>query len=367
MRARLAAVALGACVAFGALDGATAYAQVTAPIEAAREVMESGDSARAREMFTALTHSASLREAATAVYYLAVMADEEMNFAAAVAGYRDFLARDPGSRFAARAQARVDDLMAHSEGGFAPLVTLERVRRDEQAASSLAGLRALDRAIAGFPPGNVRAEARLLVGEGYLSRVQRPADAARVLHDLAGDPSGSQELRALAAERLVEARAQLGQEVAAAQEVTALRADPEVQHDAAVLARRAVLRRASWTLLALTLLAGVTAVARAALAKRMGDVLRAWRRPLPLVQLGFLTLGGGTLAKLYDEHEMSPFLVLGGGALAVYLSASAWNVTGHDHPAARAWRGLVCLLAVLAVSFLAMDTLDPMMLEGISL
>jgi hypothetical protein len=350
-----------------ALSASVAHAQITPALEAARDAMEAGEADRARAMFTALTRSASLREAATAVYYLAVMADEGLEFRRALAGYQDFIARDPGSRFAARAQARVDDLLHHAEGNFAPLVALERVRRNEQSANSLAGIQRLDREMATFPAGAVRAEAQLLVGEAYLNRLQRPRDAARVLHILAGDTSAAQEVRSLAAERLVQARTLMGEERVAAQEITALRVDPEVQRDAEVLARRSLLRDIAWATLAVTAAAGVTSLVRAARAKRMHEVLRVWKRPLPLAQIAVLTLGGGALAKAYDEHEVSPFLLLGAGALAVYLAATAWNVVGSNRVALRVGRALVCMLAALAVSFLTMHTLDTMMLEGINL
>ncbi|MDB4931298.1 MAG: hypothetical protein JWM10_3782, partial [Myxococcaceae bacterium] len=94
---------------------------------------------------------------------------------------------------------------------------------------------------------------------------------------------------------------------------------------------------------------------------------RRWRRPMPLVQLAVLTAGGAAMAKAADDHEVSPFAVLGGGALAVYLAAVALNVVGGGAPGARAARAAVCAMAVLAVAYLAMLKLDPMMLEGIGL
>lgn len=361
---RLVGPIAAVCVTLWAGD---ACAQFGPRIEAARDAMEAGETERARAMFTELTRSQSLREAATAVFYLAEMADDEMAFPRALAGYRDFLARDPGSRFAARAQARVEDLEHHAEGDFAPLTALERVRRDPSLANSLAGIQHLDRELERFPPGPVRAEARQLVGEAYLSRLQRPRDAARVLHALANDASATEDVRSLAAERLVQARALMGEEVSAAREVSTMRIDPEVQRDARVLARRSILRRASWVTLSLTAVMALLSLARMGRARRLGEVFRAWRRPLPLAQLTLLTLGGGGLAKMFDEHEMSPFLVLGAGSLGVYLAAAAWSVAGSAHPAAKVGRAFVCFTAALAVAFLAMDTLDPMMLEGINL
>ena len=88
---------------------------------------------------------------------------------------------------------------------------------------------------------------------------------------------------------------------------------------------------------------------------------------MPLVQLAVLTAGGAALAKAADDHEVSPFVVLGGGAFAVYLVAVALNVVGGAGAAARAARAAVCAMAVLGVAYLAMLGLDPMMLEGIGL
>jgi hypothetical protein len=295
------------------------------------------------------------------------MADEALEFQSALDGYSAFVTRDPGSRFAARAQARIEDLRAHSEGGFAPLVMLERVRRDDQTANSLVGITALDRAIERFPPGSVRAEAKLLVGEAYLNRLNRPRDAVRVLRSLAEDSAATQDMRSLAAERLIDASGMVGEERVAAQEIVTLRVDPEVKQNAVVHARRSVLRRGSWFLVATMAFATLVSVVTASMQQRLKSVLRTWLRPLPLIQLAMLTLGGGALGRLYDDHEMGPFYALAGGGVAVYLGASAWSVVGSQKISARIGRAMVCFFAALAVSFLAMDSIDPMMLEGINL
>ena len=70
---------------------------------------------------------------------------------------------------------------------------------------------------------------------------------------------------------------------------------------------------------------------------------------------------------MYDEHDVKPFVALGAGVAAVYLVASAWSVAMRDRRWARGVGGALCFAAALAVSFLAMDALDVMMLEGISL
>lgn len=344
-------------------------AQLTPRVQAARDAFEAGDHDRAVSELTEAARSDNRREAATAVYFLAVIADEDLDFQRALDGYRDFVSRDPSSRFAARALARIDDLASHAEGAFEPLRRLETVRKDPALANDPAAIAALERAADAFPPGLVRAEARMLVGEAYLNRerLNRPRDAVRVFRVLAQDPGAPQDTRSLAARRLIEAREVLGEEVAGEQDVQRLAVDTDVKHDAAVLARRSVLRKVSWAVAALTGVAGALALSRAAAQGLWPRVVRAWKRPVPIAQLALLTLGGGALARAYDEHEISPFVSLGAGALAVYLVATALSVVGGASPLRRAARGALCLLAVLAASFLTMDSFDPMMLEGINL
>ncbi len=360
MRARALAVALW-------LTGATAWAQSPARIEAGRAAVEAGDVVRARAAFTAALRQGDAAEAALGEYYLAQMDDEALDFPAALAGYRRFVARDPGSRFASRALARIDDLAAHGEGGFAPLVALERVRRSPALSDDPRALEALDRESRAWPDGRVRAEAWMLVGEAYAGRMRRQREAAEVFLRLAGDTGSPAALRELAATRLVEARAALGESTVAERELAGVAVPDEVRAEATLLARRVRLRRSAIAVLALVAAAGLAAMAMAWRRGQLGEVWRRWRRPMPLVQLAVLTVGGGAMAKVADEHDVSPFAVLGGGALAVYLVAVALNVVGGAGGGARAARATVTAMAVLAVSYLAMLGLDPMMLEGIGL
>lgn len=352
-----------------ALYAAPAHAQWTERLSAAREAMELGDAGAARAELTAIAAQAEEpRDRATARYFLAVIDDEASRFAEALAGYRAFVTADPGSRYAGRAQARADDLAAHAEGGFAPLAALERVRRSPTLPSDPAALERLEREARGWPAGLVRAEARHMIAEGYASRLQRPTDAARVYRDLARDPSTPQTLRDLAAQKLVELGVTLGTEERVAREVGAVAAvDPEVRALAAVHVRRQRLRRGAIGALSLTALLGAAALIRAARSGRVGEVLRAWRRPLPLAHLALLSLGGAGLAHLSDGHEGAPFFALGAGTLGVYLAVTAAAVMGSTRWPARIARAALGLLAVLAVSFLAMERLDVMMLEGINL
>ncbi|MBK6528246.1 MAG: hypothetical protein IPF99_01240 [Deltaproteobacteria bacterium] len=346
---------------------ATALGQSPARIEAGRSALEAGDLPRARAAFTEAVGRGDPTEAALGEYHLAHMADEALDFPAALAGYRRFVARDPGSRYASRALARIDDLQAHSEGGFAPLVALERVRRSTALSDDPGALEALDRESRSWPAGTVRAEAWMLVAEAFAGRMQRQRAAADVFLRLAEDEGAPAGLRELAATRLVELRGVLGDPARAERELSGVQVPDEVRAEAAVLSRRLRLRQAALTVLALVALSGAAALALAKQRGQLGELWRRWRRPMPLVQLAVLTAGGGAMAKMADDHEVMPFAVLGAGALGVYLVAVALNVVGGPGGSARAARAAVCAMAVLAVSYLAMLGLDPMMLEGIGL
>ncbi len=344
-----------------------AQGQITPRIAAGREALERGDLAGAERDFIVARGSGDAVEMSLAGYFLAVVADERLRFGDALVGYRAFVERDPGSRWASRALSRIEALEQHREGDFAPLAQLERVRRTPGLDRDPAAITGLDRAARGFPPGRVRAEARLLVGEAYLERMGRPRDGARVFMELANDPGAPRTMRDLAADRAVEARQRLGEESQAVDEVSRAAVDPEVLAKARVLARRARLGRAATVWLAALGVLGVSAVLRAWRLGRLARVLRAWARVTPLAQLALLTVGGALLAWKTDNHDPWPFLALGGGSLGVYLVATAWNVVGSERASLRALRAGCCGVGVLAVAMVVMRSLDPRMLEGIGL
>lgn len=346
-----------------------AAAQGSPALEAGRAALDARQYDVAAGHFQRATQSADPGEAALGGFYLAVVADERMDFAAALAGYRAFVAHDPGSRWAARALARIEDLEAHAEGDFVPLVALERVRRDPALARDAAAIAALERAADGFPPGRVRSEARMLVGEAWLDRLNRPRDALRVFLALARDPAAPQGERDLAGERALAARMQLGEETRAESELRHSHAGGGVVDMARTLGRRRRIAYGAEVLLVGLALVGVASVARALRRGQGRALVRVWLRPMQLVQLGMLTLGGALLARRTDDHDPGPFLLLALGALALYLTATAWNLTAPPDASrtARALRAALCALGVLAVAFLAMFTQDPMMLEGIGL
>ncbi|MEZ4410505.1 MAG: hypothetical protein R3A52_29095 [Polyangiales bacterium] len=344
-----------------------ARAQYTPRIAEGHAALEAGDTARARAVFTGALDGGDPSEASLAGYFLAQVADAELDFATALEGYRAFVARDPGSRYAGRATARVEDLAAHAEGGFAPLRALERVRRSTTLSNDLTALRALGREAEGWPAGPTRVEARLLVAEAMAGRLHREREAVALLRAVVRDPASTQDQRDLAAGKLVTARALLGEQSDVEDDLARATIDEGVRADARTLARRARLSQGAKVLLGALALVGAVVLQAAWRRGQMREVMRAWRRPLPLAQIAMLSLGGAALAKMSDGHEGGPVYALGIGALGVYLVASAWGVVGAERASARAFRAACCMVGVLAVSFLVMEALDPMMLDGVSL
>ncbi len=351
----------------GGLWAAGVHAQTTELTRAGRAAQDAGDLARAGVLYRAAAQSADVREAAEGEYFLGALADDGLDFRTALTAYRASVARDPSSRYAARAVARIDDLNDHAEGNFGPLVALEAVRRNARRANDPRAIATLDREIQDFPPGRVRAEARLLVADAYFGRLDRPRDAAREFLALAGDSAATADLRDLAAERLVQARGKLSEESLAVRELTAIHANPDVLHTARVMARRVVLRHIAQVITAVMAVVGAVSLVRVVLGGKLRRMLNAWLRPLPLAHLAMLTVGGAVLARTYDGHEGTPFYALGSGALGVYFLATAWSLVGSVRPRARVGRALLCCAAVLSVAYLTMELIDPMMLEGINL
>src|SRR5260370_22411513 len=83
--------------------------------------------------------------------------------------------------------------------------SLERIRNDPALSNDPATIEALARQAESSPADNVRGEARMLVAEAWLRRMNRPEDAIGELRTVADDPTSDALTAQLAARELVNA------------------------------------------------------------------------------------------------------------------------------------------------------------------
>jgi hypothetical protein len=308
---------------------------------------------------------------AEARWLLGKIDEDEGAFARALDEDAACVAAAPNSRWAQRASDRIDWLRARSEGDFAPLARLERVRRDPALSSDPAAVAELARDADAFPPGTVRVEARMLVAEAWLGRLHRPEDALAQLRKVRDDPKADPLTARLAERELVDALVAEGRldEAAAEARARANRLDPRFVRQTVRLVRRRSLR---WT--AVGALAGFVGLAGLALARAtrrgaIGAAGRAVRSIAPIAVAFALYVGcaGGELASQYESGNSSPFIALAAAVLPILLLARAWGAVGSAGRAARAGRSLLCAATVVAAAFVLLDAMNPAYLEGFGL
>lgn len=299
-------------------------------------------------------------------------ADEEAgDFARALGEDRAAAAAAPDSRAGALAAARAAWLQHRSEGAFAPLARLERVRRNPALADDAAALEALARAADAFPPGPVRSEARFVVADAWLGRLRRPDDAVALLRSIADDAYADADVARLAEHRIVATWLDDGRVRDAAREAEAHAG--LVDAPLAARVRRLLRRRfargaacAAIALLALTAgLAWIGAARRRALPQAARAVVGA--APAALGVGAYAAGVGGVLATMYDGGRGAPFVALGAAVVPLVLVARAWSAVGSNARAARLARAAVCGAATIAAGFLVLEGLDPTYLEGFGL
>jgi hypothetical protein len=314
------------------------------------------------------------RESATAdetLFTLAQQDERDLELSRALVLLEAALAAAPMGRNAGRAAARIEHLKTHAEGDFAPLIRLERVRRDPILANDGAAIDSLVRDAAEFPPGLVRVEARMLAAEAYLGRLHRRADGLVLLASVVDDPHADPMMARQAAREIVETHAQAGELEEATRDARALRARlaPAFVISIERLARRRVLHIAALfdlaMLGALLALALVRAVRRAALPRVRRALVRS--TPLAIAFAAYVAIGGGLLASSYEAGNAVPFFALGAAALPLAIAARAWGAAGSSAPWARAGRAMMCASAALAVAFVLLERIDAAYLEGFGL
>jgi len=304
------------------------------------------------------------------LYTTAEQEEKDLSLAAALHDYEASVAADPSNRWVLRANARARWLRERSEGDFAPLVRLERVRRDPTAQRDARAVEALAHDLEAFPPGEVRVEARMFVAESYLTLLGRPIDGERELDALLDEPGvktkGDAAIRAQAASRLVDIAMARG-DVAAGKRAAARAGSGSAQLGARVAqwARRRLLERASVAVLAIFVLAGGAAAGRRLRGARV-TALGAFVAKAALICV-YLATFAAVLAGSYEGGHTMPFVMLPLAVLPIAVVARAWALAGASSKGARALRAVFGVVAVAAAAFLVLDRIDVRYLESFGL
>jgi hypothetical protein len=371
---RWALLALMVAIPAFAVTRAASASEARTAVDAANSAL-AGEPPKRDMARTALLRATTANDDPTAVaeaYFLLGELDEgDSAFPQALVDDRAAIDAAPNTRWALRASDRIEWLRARSEGEFAPLTRLEKVRRDPEASSDPATVDALARDLEAFPPGPVRVEARMLVAEAWIGRMHRPGDAIRELRVVAEDPKADPLTQRLAERELVDALVATGQidEAAAEAQAHKNRLDNRFVKQVGRLIVRRTVRWGSMAVLAAFALLALAGLVRAAMRRELGAAVRELRKLSPVAALfvAFVAVAGGVLASKYESGNAAPFLVLGAGVLPLLLVARAWSAVGSQSAAARAARGLLCGATVLAAAFTLLDWLGPQYLPGFGL
>ncbi len=305
------------------------------------------------------------------LFHAAEEDDQRRAFAKAADEYERAVKATPSAGFVPRAQARARTLRSHAEGDFAPFTALEVMRADRAAADDPQALDDLAARADGFPPGQVRGEARLLVAEAYAGRLHQPARAVPLLEKVAADPSADPLTARLALDMLVDVELDLGRLDDARDTVTrhAAIAEPSLTARVRTLVRRRALHRTSLGVLAVTFAAVAIVLARARTRGEIGAASNAIRASYKLIAgfFAYVAITGALLATFYERGTSAPFVAFGVAALPITFGARAWAAVGSPRPAARAARTLVCGASVVAAAFLVLEWIDVEYLKGFGL
>ena len=297
--------------------------------------------------------------------------DAALAFGRALAEYEEALRLDPSTASAMRAQQRAADLRARSEGAFAPLAELERVRRDPKLASDPRAIDELVRAAETFPPGLVRVEVWMLASEAFASRLDRPADAVPLWRRIVVDPHADKVVAAAAARSLVAHHLALG-DLAAAEAAVALagpHADATLASDVGRAIRRHRLHLAALGVIGLAIVLAAVAIGKAARARQLAAVIERTRTSsgLAIGYAAYVAIAGALLATGYEQGTARPFLLFGAVLVPILVVSRAWGAAGSQAAGARGLRAALCAASALGAAFLVLEHVDVAYLEGLGL
>jgi hypothetical protein len=161
-----------------------------------------------------------------AQFRLGAGAEANGDYARALAHYRACLGASGSGRLGRNARNRILWIEQRSEGGFAPLMALARLRHAPALADDPAASARLAAEAESFPPGLVRSEIRLRLAQAWLRQPMRRDEALGELRRIVSDPSAGAADVVLAERYLVEALLASGQLDAAQDEVLLHPFDP---------------------------------------------------------------------------------------------------------------------------------------------
>lgn len=275
--------------------------------------------------------------------------------ARAVAHYERAVAAAPTSRLAMRARRRLSYLQARADGGFGPLVIMQRFRARDRAARSEEATLAFERAVRRFPSGRVRVESWPLVGEAWLA-LGAPARAEAAFRAMVEEAAATDSERIAAHTGIARAVAAQRGAAAGAAHLERLGLDQTATHASlSRTARQEVGLLAAWALIASFVLL-VLATGRRELLR-----LAVLRRALSARRLAVAAYALGVppwLAHRYDASALDTFLFLAVGGAVVLALASLAGEAMRERRARGAERIAVAAVAVaahVAIGYLALD------------
>lgn len=298
---------------------------------------------------------ADVDRAARAAFALGELDERAFAYAAALAHYQAVLRLDPAHWFSATARTRAQHLSLYV-GEFAALAVLDAVRKDPRRADDAGEIDRLALAMAGLPPGRVRAEGHLFVAQAWVGRLGAPAraiepalTAARTSPD-PGIAAAAWDVAWLALQRtgdLPRARVEIAADP---------RAPEALRRAVTVAVRRVRLHQVSVGVAAAALLGAAFALGRVIRDGRLRAVFGRLLAPRALAFLVLAPLGGAFVAEKWEHGMAPPFLAFGVGLVVVHACVSLWSAAFARSPRAPRLVGAALYVGlVLAAAYLALE------------
>lgn len=289
--------------------------------------------------------------AADAAFAFAQSKEQALSLDLALRAYERSEELAPLGAHAAAARARATFLRSHAEGNFAPLIALERVRRDPTRARDENALRDLGTQSREFPPGLVRVETWIFLAETYARR--KDDDDALVFARLAGsDPAADDVTRTEAASLVADSCLRHGDTTCARDAANTPGVSTAARDRIERLARRRLLVFVAAGVLSATVAGWLLLLARA-----RDRLVRPGPRALVLPGLLALVISAcGLAASSFEGASPLPFVLL---AFAVLLLSVLGKQVSSVLRGAAALRAASFALAVVAAAFLSLYASGP--------